>query len=136
MLLKKQLNQYFESKFNIHFSSNFRNHIFNSNEITKSEKHQTYVCQQTLTSKQIGHFLEPVSLSCPQSCNPCTWPQFRYTYGCCWFSLGETRLGITNVFNPTGHCGLPALISSISRSRSLLLWNRKILFRFICKLVC
>lgn len=27
---------------------------------------------QILTSKQMGHFLDPVSLSWPQSCNPWT----------------------------------------------------------------
>jgi len=68
-------------------------------------------------------------LSCPQSYWPWTWPQFRYTYGCC-FSFTASLLilevnlrGITSVFSSTGHCGWPAFNSSTSVSKWHLVWK-------------
>lgn len=68
-------------------------------------------------------------LSCPQSYWPWTWPQFRYTYGCCFsFTVSSLILevnlrGITSVFSSTGHCGWPAFNSSTSVSKWRLVWK-------------
>lgn len=68
-------------------------------------------------------------LSCPQSYWPCTWPQFRYTYGCCSsFTVSSLILevnlrGITSVFISTGHFGWPAFNSSTSVSKWRLVWK-------------
>jgi hypothetical protein len=80
------------------------------------------------TSRQMGQH----PLSCPQSQWPCTWPQFRYTYGCCLSSvvlsltLGDNLRGITRVFSPTGHWGRPAFNSSTSVSKWCLVWKTQI----------
>ena len=81
------------------------------------------------TSRHMGQRLSFESLSCPQSWWPWTWPQFKYTYGCCFsFTVSSLMLrvslrGITSVFSPTGHCGRPAFNSSTSVSRWCLVWN-------------
>ena len=81
------------------------------------------------TSRHMGQRLSFESLSCPQSWWPWTWPQFKYTYGCCFsftvssFMLRVSLRGITRVFSPTGHCGRPAFNSSTSVSRWCLVWN-------------
>ena len=71
-------------------------------------------CAVSVSPRQMGQVLLPLSLVAPHECRPCTCPQFRYTMGC---DSGSTLLeffleGMTRVCSPTGHCGRPAFMSS------------------------